>query len=74
MERQARSFELSYIDPWGGRRSQGRIAIPDAPLLATADGKGGCLEARFPGSKVGNTKVKPGETSAIIVSAAIGRW
>lgn len=74
LERQARSFELSYIDPWGGRRSQGRIAIPDAPLLAAADGKGGCLEALFPGSKVGNTKVKPGEKSAIIVSAAIGRW
>ena len=74
LERQSRSFGLSYIDPWGGRQSQGRIVIPDSPLLATADGKGGCLEAAFPSSLVGKAKVKPGEKSAIIVSAAIGRW
>lgn len=74
LDRQARSFDLSYIDPWGGRRSQGRIVIPVAPLLAAADGNGGCLEAAFPESLVGKAKVKRGEKSAIIVSAAIGRW
>lgn len=73
LERGARSFDVSYIDPWGGRRCEGKIAIPDQALLA-ADGGGGCVEAVFPSSNVGKSKVKRGEKSALVAAAAIGRW
>lgn len=73
LERKARSFEVTYIDPWGARRCQGSIAIPDSALLA-APGGSGCLEAVFPAASVGKSRVKGGEKSALAVSAAVGRW
>lgn len=68
------SFPVTYIDPWGGRRCTGRIAIPARPLLADGTGESSCLEAEFPQSAVGKSKVRRGERSALAVSAALGRW
>lgn len=74
LDRGARSFDVSYLDPWGGRRCQGSLAIPAQALLAAPDGGGGCVEALFPASAVGKSKLKRGEKSALAAAAAIGRW
>lgn len=78
LEKGATSFPVTYLDPWGGRRCEGRIAISDKgflsgnqpgdPMLAP------CLEAVFPQALVGKSKVAKGEASVLTVSAAVGRW
>jgi hypothetical protein len=74
LDKQARSFPVSYIDPWGGKRCQGRIAIPGTTIMADASGNSSCLEADFPQSAVGKKRVAKGEKTMLAVSAAIGRW
>lgn len=74
LEKGAVSFPVSYIDPWGGKLRQGSVAIPGQSVLAAADGGSSCLEAVFPETSVGKNRVRPGERSALVVSAAIGRW
>lgn len=74
LDKQARLFPVSYIDPWGGKRCQGRIGIPDFPVMADASGNSSCLEADFPQSDVGKKRVAKGEKTMLTVSAAIGRW
>ena len=71
------SFPVTYLDPWGGRRCEGRIAISDKAFAA---GQGGdpllapCLEAVFPQALVGKSKVPKGAATLLTVSAAVGRW
>jgi hypothetical protein len=74
LEKSATSFPVTYIDPWGGKPSQGTIRIPANPLLADANGRSSCLEADFPQASVGKKLVRKGEKSAIVLAAAIGRW
>jgi hypothetical protein len=74
LDRGARSFEVTYLDPWGGRRCQGSLSISGLALLSAPDGSGGCVEAVFPPASVGRSKVKRGEKSGLAVAAAIGRW
>jgi hypothetical protein len=74
LDRQARSFPVSYIDPWGGRRCVGDIAIPATPFMTNAAGNPSCLEARFPQSPVGKKQIRNNEPTLLSVSAAIGRW
>lgn len=74
LARGATSFPVTYVDPWGGRRCEGRIEIPDEPLLVDGAGESPCLEAGFPECNVGKKKVRGGERSALAVSAAVGRW
>lgn len=74
LEKNARSFPVSYIDPWGGKICQGAIAIPERGVLANAAADSPCLEAVFPQALVGKTLVRPGETAALTAAAALGRW
>ncbi len=74
LDRKARSFPVTYLDPWGARRCEGTIRIPDIPALPDAKGRPSCLEAAFPRSKVGGGQLRKGEKSLLAVSAAIGRW
>jgi hypothetical protein len=74
LDKHARSFSVSYIDPWGGKRRTGTIAIPDRPVVADAAGESSCLEAVFPQSSVGRNRVSKTEETALAISAAIGRW
>ena len=74
LEKHPRSFPVRYLDPWGGRLCDGEIRIPELPLLADAKGPASCLEAVFPDTKVGLTRVPAGAASALVLSAAIGRW
>ncbi len=74
LERDARSFAVSYIDPWGGKIHQGSIAISEQSVLAQSGQEAPCLEAIFPQALVGKKLVKPGEKQALTVAAALGRW
>jgi hypothetical protein len=74
LEKNARSFSVSYIDPWGGKHCQGTIGIPAAAVLADPSGTPSCLEAVFPRTPVAKKRVLKGETSVLVVAAAIGRW
>lgn len=70
----SRSFPVSYIDPWGGKRCQGAIGIPARPVFPDSAGTTSCLEAVFPQALVGKKLVRHGEETMLAVSAAIGRW
>jgi hypothetical protein len=74
LEKHARSFPVHYIDPWGGRHCEGFIRIPEIPLLADAKGAASCLEAVFPDTTVGLKHIRSGDASALVLSAAVGRW
>ena len=74
LDKNARSFPVSYIDPWGGERCQGVVRIPQRPVLSDAAGNPSCLEAVFPQSSVGKKRIGKGEQTLLSVSAAIGRW
>lgn len=74
LEKGARSFPVSYIDPWGGKIHAGAICIPERSVLAATAGGSPCLEAVFPDASVGKKLVRPGESSALTVAAVLGRW
>lgn len=70
----ARSFAVSYVDPWGGKILTGNIAIPSQPVLSNFVNTSPCLEAAFPNSSVGKKSLRAGEHSVLALSAALGRW
>ncbi len=70
----ARSFPVSYVDPWGGKRCEGIICIPVQAVLADMNGQSSCLAADFPQTSVGKKQLRGGEPTALAVCAAIGRW
>jgi len=74
LEKNARSFAVGYLDPWGGRRCQGAISIPDHVVFGDASGRTSCLVAGFPQTSVGKKHVRSGESSVLAVAAGIGRW
>jgi hypothetical protein len=74
LEKNARSFPVSYIDPWGGKICQGSIAISDRAVLANAAAAAPCLEAVFPDALVGKKLIRAGESTALTVAAVLGRW
>lgn len=74
LDKNARSFPVSYIDPWGARRCQGSIGIPGPAVFANAAGHPSCMEADFPHTSVAKKLVRRGELSVLAVAAAIGRW
>ena len=74
LEKNATSFSISYIDPWGGKISQGAISIPTRNVLADEAAASPCLEAVFPEAAVGKKLMRPGESSVLTVAAALGRW
>ena len=74
LENGARSFPISYIDPWGGKICQGTISVPERPILADSAAASSCLEAVFPQALVGKKSVRPGEPTGLTVAAALGRW
>ena len=74
LEKNESSFPVQYIDPWGGKRCEGVIGIPQPAFFANSDGQSSCLEAVFPQSQVGAKQVRKGERSVLAVSAGIGCW
>jgi hypothetical protein len=74
LDKGARSFPISYIDPWGGKLCQGAISLPDHAILADSAATSPCLEAVFPQASVGKKAVHSGEPTALAVAAVLGRW
>lgn len=74
LPRDADSFAIGYLDPWGGKQRQGTLALAPGSLLAPAGQPASCLEARLPDANIGRREVRRGETTAIVPASVIGRW
>lgn len=74
LEKSARSFPVTYIDPWGGKVRQGSIGISDSGILSDDPASSPCLAADFPDASVGKKFVRPSDTTVLTVAAALGRW
>ena len=74
LDRNARCFPVSYLDPWGAKRCQGSIGIPGKIVFADPAGQSCCVEADFPQTPVGKKRVGRGEPTLLTFAAAIGRW
>jgi hypothetical protein len=72
LERGADRFVFRCVDPWGAVRREGRLLIPQSPLLAAAGRPPPCLETILPGLHI----APPSAQNPIrLTSAAIlGRW
>ncbi|MGJ8655075.1 MAG: hypothetical protein ACSHX6_01390 [Akkermansiaceae bacterium] len=74
----ATSFEVKYIDPWGGRIKTGTIKIPETAFFAVNSAaqkptfrKSPTLTVDFPQSSLGKNLVKKNERSATILASSI---
>jgi hypothetical protein len=74
LDKNASSFSISYVDPWGGKICQGNLAVPDRAILADAPADSPCLDADFPQASVGKRNVRKGEPTALTLAAVLGRW
>ena len=67
-------YPIAYLDPWGGKRCEGWIRIPDQTLLARQGEASPCLLAEVPAANIGKKAVSRGETTVVIPETVIGRW
>lgn len=74
----ATSFEIKYIDPWGGKIKTGAIKIPETAFFAVNNAekkptfrKSPTLTVDFPQSSLGRHLVRNNERSATILAASI---
>lgn len=74
----ATSFEIKYIDPWGGKILTGTIKIPEKAFYAVNNAakkptfrKSPTLVVDFPQSSLGRRLVKKNERSATVLAASI---
>jgi hypothetical protein len=67
-------FPITYLDPWGGKRCEGWIRIPEQALLVKQGGISPCLLAEVPAANIGKKAVRRGETTVVIPETVIGRW
>lgn len=77
LERHATSFPVTYVDPWGGKRGEGRLSLSQWAFLsdpASAAAISPCLRADFPQANVGKELLRAGEPSELTLAAAIGKW
>ena len=63
----ATSFQVTYHDPWGGKKLSGTIQIPDGTTAGMPT-----LIANFPGSDIGKKLVRRNEPTCLSLSSAIG--
>ena len=69
LPRNAESFTVEYIDPWGAHHRQGEIHQPTTTTPALH-----FPEAKFPAANVGKNQIRPGEKTILAASAIIGHW
>lgn len=74
LDRDADSFEVGYIDPWGGRPATGRITQSKRAFVIAPEAPSPCLEADFPSADVGKKQARKGETTILTLAAGIGKW
>lgn len=63
----ARSFQIGYLDPNGGRRCVATVHVPDTPSPSG-------LIIDCPGTSVGRYQVRKGEPTLVMLSSVLGRW
>jgi hypothetical protein len=63
-----------YLDPWGGKKAEGWIKIPDRPVLSDGSSPPPCLVADFPSANIGKKQVAKGEVTAVVPETVIGLW
>lgn len=78
LPKDATSFEIKYIDPWGGKIKTGTVKIPETAFFAVNNAaskptfkKSPTLTVEFPQSSLGRQLVKKNERSATILAASI---
>ncbi len=69
LPRDATSFAIQYIDPWGAHHRHGEIHLANPTLTAIP-----FPEARLPNANVGKDQLRPGESTVLAASAIIGHW
>lgn len=74
LQRGERAFRFHYLDPWGGKRCEGELSLPQQTLLAPPGQESPCLEAKVPAAVIGKSLVRRGEITTVIPAAVIGRW
>jgi hypothetical protein len=77
LDKHATELPVSYVDPWGGKRGEGRLVISTRAFLTGQPGEPAaspCLEADFPQADVGKKLAKKGETTLLTLAAVIGKW
>ncbi len=67
LPRGARSFPVSYLDPWRGRHGRGEVRVAD-PLSEQLG-----VVADFPGVSAGLDQVRKGEKTRLTLNATLGR-
>lgn len=67
LPKNATSFIVTYHDPWGGKKYQGTIKVPDARSAGL-----NTLVAELPKTTVGKSLIRKGEPSCLSLSSAIG--
>lgn len=67
-------LRFAYLDPWGGKRSQGEFRLPSSAVLAPPGQPSPCLEALVPDANVAKKEVRKGEITVVLPTAVIGRW
>ena len=65
----AKSFTVTYHDPWGGKKLQGRVQIPSENEASLPT-----LIANFPQSGIGKNLLEAGEHSLLSLSSALGAF
>jgi hypothetical protein len=63
----AGNFQISYLDPNGGRRYVANVHVPETSSPAG-------LVIDCPGTSVGRHKVRKGEPTMVMLSSVLGRW
>ncbi|WP_200271909.1 hypothetical protein [Luteolibacter pohnpeiensis] len=79
LPRGADSFAVTYLDPWGGKRCEGVIKIPQVAFLQPGNANpdpqiSPSLEADFPEAGIGKSRLGKEDLTVITVAAGIGRW
>lgn len=69
LSKDAQSFKIRYVDPYGGFTRSGTISAVTGEFLNSP-----FLIANFPQTSVGDYLLKAGEKSELSLSAIIGRW
>ncbi|WP_367872944.1 hypothetical protein [Luteolibacter sp. Populi] len=67
-------FQVVYLDPWGGKRCEGWLKVPERAVLSGEGQASPCLVAEFPAVNIGKKEVRRGEVTAVVPETVIGRW
>lgn len=74
VSRRDHEFRISYIDPWGGVRRDGKIRMPSHQGKNDPPQKLPLLHAILPDTPVGLPQVRRGESTLLVPAGVIGYW